>query len=115
MERHEHPFAGWAPREGTGGRWPSQQRAQVLTTVRKQREALSYRHPDPEALWSQVSGGRLWERRRGDSDFGVVRVGLGPQELATPLVMRAGQAGGAGRPRRSADRRHPPAAGLRTS
>ena len=64
----------------------SQQRAQVLTTIRKQREALSYRHPDPEALWSQVSGGRLWERRRGDSDFGVVRVGLGPQELATPLV-----------------------------
>ncbi len=64
----------------------SQQRAQVLVTVRKQREALSYRHPDPQALWSQVSGGRLWERRRADSDFGVVRVGLGPQELATPLV-----------------------------
>jgi DNA segregation ATPase FtsK/SpoIIIE, S-DNA-T family len=64
----------------------SQQRAQVLTTIRKQREALSYRHPEPDALWAQVSGGRLWERRRGDSDFGVVRVGLGPQELATPLV-----------------------------
>ncbi|HTJ32766.1 MAG TPA: type VII secretion protein EccCa [Dactylosporangium sp.] len=64
----------------------SQQRAQVLTAIRRQREALGYRHPDPESLWSTASSGRLWERRRRDSDFGVVRVGRGPQELATPLV-----------------------------
>ncbi|MFG2042834.1 type VII secretion protein EccCa [Dactylosporangium sp. NPDC048998] len=64
----------------------SQQRAQVLSNIRRQREALGYRHPDPEALWSTVSSGRLWERRRRDADFGVVRVGRGPQELATPLV-----------------------------
>jgi S-DNA-T family DNA segregation ATPase FtsK/SpoIIIE len=28
----------------------------------------------------------VWERRSGDADFGVVRIGLGPQSLATPLV-----------------------------
>ncbi|HEY7816021.1 MAG TPA: type VII secretion protein EccCa, partial [Nakamurella sp.] len=64
----------------------SQLRAQVRTTVRQQRDAIFYRHPDPQALWSTASSGRLWERRRGDGDFAVVRVGLGPQELATALV-----------------------------
>ena len=28
----------------------------------------------------------MWERRIGDEDFGQVRIGLGPQQLATPLV-----------------------------
>jgi S-DNA-T family DNA segregation ATPase FtsK/SpoIIIE len=37
-------------------------------------------------LWSTAASGRLWERRRVDRDFAVVRVGLGPQEIATPLV-----------------------------
>src|SRR5690606_12157943 len=64
----------------------AQLRAQVRTTVRQQREAIYYRHPDPDALWSIVGGGRLWERRRSDSDFTIVRIGLGDQELATPLV-----------------------------
>jgi S-DNA-T family DNA segregation ATPase FtsK/SpoIIIE len=64
----------------------SQLRAQVRNTIRAQREAIGYRHPEPSALWSTVSSGRLWERRRGDSDFTVVRVGLGPQEIATPLI-----------------------------
>jgi S-DNA-T family DNA segregation ATPase FtsK/SpoIIIE len=64
----------------------SQQRAQVRNTIRQQREAIHYRHPDPEALWSTAGSGRMWERRRGDADFGVVRIGLGPQEIATPLV-----------------------------
>jgi len=64
----------------------SQLRAQVRGTVRQQRDAIYYRHPDPQSLWSTASSGRLWERRRGDADFGVVRVGLGPQELATPLL-----------------------------
>jgi len=64
----------------------SQLRAQVRATIRAQREAIYYRHPDPEALWSTVSSGRLWERRRNDPDFGVVRIGLGPQEIATPLI-----------------------------
>ncbi|GAA5188696.1 type VII secretion protein EccC [Rugosimonospora acidiphila] len=64
----------------------SQLRAQVRATIRQQREAVYYRHPDPSALWSTTASGRLWERRRADPDFGVVRIGLGPQEIATPLV-----------------------------
>ncbi len=64
----------------------SQVRAQVRTTIRRQREAIHYRHPGPEALWSTAASGRLWERRRPDADFGVVRIGLGPQEIATALV-----------------------------
>jgi S-DNA-T family DNA segregation ATPase FtsK/SpoIIIE len=55
----------------------AQLRAQVRRTIRLQREAIHYRHPDPAALWSTTSGGRLWERRRGDADFGVVRIGVG--------------------------------------
>src|SRR3954454_8459083 len=64
----------------------SQLRAQVRTTIRQQREAIHYRHPDPQALWSTSAGGRLWERRRADADLGVVRIGLGPQEIATALI-----------------------------
>src|SRR5207248_10030573 len=64
----------------------SHQRAQVRKTIRQQREALFYRHPDPEGLWSTVSSARLRERRREDVDFGVVRIGVGPQEIATRLI-----------------------------
>ena len=32
-----------------------------------------------------IERGRLWERRRYDPDFGRVRIGTGPQRLATPL------------------------------
>ncbi|BCY15342.1 type VII secretion protein EccCa [Actinoplanes sp. L3-i22] len=60
-------------------------RRRVRETVRRQRAGLLYRHPDPSRLWSTVSSHRLWERRPDDPDFGVVRVGLGPQSLATPL------------------------------
>ncbi|GIG57037.1 type VII secretion protein EccC [Longispora fulva] len=61
-------------------------RAQIRGTLRQQHEALFYRHPDPGSLWSTVSSHRLWERRRGDGDFGVLRIGKGPQEIATPLI-----------------------------
>ncbi|MCW6010061.1 type VII secretion protein EccCa [Micromonospora sp. CPCC 205371] len=64
----------------------AQMRAQIRTTIRQQREAIHYRHPDPVALWSTASGGRLWERRRSDPDFSVVRIGLGAQQVATPLI-----------------------------
>ncbi|WP_019870634.1 type VII secretion protein EccC [Salinispora oceanensis] len=64
----------------------SRQRRRVLKTVQKQREAAFYRHPEPSALWSVPVGPRLWERRRGDVDFATVRIGLGSQELSTPLV-----------------------------
>ncbi|MEV8440686.1 type VII secretion protein EccCa [Actinosynnema sp. NPDC051121] len=64
----------------------AQHRVRVGRTARRQRAALWYLHPDPATLWSIVDGHRLWERRRGDGDFGVVRVGVGPQALATTLI-----------------------------
>ncbi|HZE38064.1 MAG TPA: type VII secretion protein EccCa [Stackebrandtia sp.] len=63
----------------------SQLRRQIHKTRRDQRRGLFYRHPDPDTLWSSVSSARLWERRSGDGDFAVVRMGLGPQQLATPI------------------------------
>ncbi|MEU4427315.1 type VII secretion protein EccCa [Actinoplanes sp. NPDC024001] len=64
----------------------AQLRAQVRNTIRQQREALYYRNPDPATLWSFTDSGRLWERRRGDADFTVIRIAVGPQEVATRLV-----------------------------
>ncbi|GIF76614.1 type VII secretion protein EccCa [Asanoa siamensis] len=61
-------------------------RRQARATVALQRVGLRYRHPAPSALWSTVDSHRLWERRPADPDFAVVRVGLGPQSLATALV-----------------------------
>ncbi|MEV1329575.1 type VII secretion protein EccCa [Micromonospora costi] len=61
-------------------------RRRVRHTAGQQRAGLYYRHPDPGRLWSTVASHRVWERRPADPDFGVVRVGLGPQTLATPLV-----------------------------
>ena len=61
-------------------------RRRARDTVGRQRAGLAYRHPDPSQLWSTVASHRLWERRAADPDFGVVRVGTGPQALATPLV-----------------------------
>jgi S-DNA-T family DNA segregation ATPase FtsK/SpoIIIE len=60
-------------------------RRRVRDTVAAQRRGLRYRHPEPGQLWSTVDSYRLWERRPTDGDFAVVRVGLGPQSLATPL------------------------------
>ncbi|WP_432126635.1 type VII secretion protein EccCb [Streptomyces sp. bgisy082] len=54
---------------------------------RLQRDAQFYLHPSPEQLWALVAeGSRVWERRIGDDDFAQVRVGLGSQQLATPLI-----------------------------
>ncbi|GAA0281536.1 type VII secretion protein EccCa [Cryptosporangium japonicum] len=64
----------------------SQLRAAVRITIRQQQEAMFYRHPDPDALWSTAQSARLWERRSSDGDFGVVRIGRGAQEIATPLI-----------------------------
>ncbi|MGI5212938.1 type VII secretion protein EccCa, partial [Plantactinospora sp. CA-290183] len=61
-------------------------RRRVRETAAKQRAGLFYRHPDPAQLWSTVGSHRVWERRPSDGDFGVVRVAVGPQTLATPLV-----------------------------
>ena len=65
----------------------AQTRRTVRRTARRQRDAQLYLHPSPEQLWSVVAeGSRVWERRVGDNDFGQVRIGLGTQQLATPLV-----------------------------
>ncbi|GIG65063.1 type VII secretion protein EccCa [Phytomonospora endophytica] len=58
----------------------------VRKTVRDQKRAMYYRHPDPDTLWSTVGSARVWERRPADGDFGVVRMGLGPQRLATRMI-----------------------------
>jgi DNA segregation ATPase FtsK/SpoIIIE, S-DNA-T family len=64
----------------------AQHRVRVGRTVRRQRTALWYLHPDPATLWSVAMSYRLWERRRADADFGVARIGLGRQSLATTLI-----------------------------
>ncbi|MBI1758908.1 MAG: type VII secretion protein EccCa [Actinobacteria bacterium] len=67
-------------------RYLSQVRRRVRRAAQQQREALLWRNPDPDSLWSVALSGRLWERRLGDEDFGAVRIGLGSQRLAVQLV-----------------------------
>jgi S-DNA-T family DNA segregation ATPase FtsK/SpoIIIE len=68
-------------------RYLNRTRRTVWRTARLQRDAQFYLHPSPEQLWALVAErSRLWERRVGDDDFGQVRIGLGSQQLATPLV-----------------------------
>ncbi len=64
----------------------AQHRRAVRRTAVKQRRAVLYRHPAPDRLWSTVASYRLWERRADDQDFAVVRIGVGPQQLATRIV-----------------------------
>src|SRR4051794_21592011 len=64
-------------------------RRTVREAIVEQRTALQHQHPDPQALWAEALGPRVWERRAGDRDFGVVRVGLGPQSLGSELVAPA--------------------------
>lgn len=58
----------------------------VLETAAAQHHSLMWNHPDPDTLWTLVGGRRMWERRVAEPDFCVVRVGTGPQPLATRLV-----------------------------
>ncbi|MFD0278105.1 type VII secretion protein EccCa [Kitasatospora sp. NPDC127111] len=67
-------------------RYLSQVRRQVRRSVDAQRQALAWRHPAPDELWSLVGTTRLWERRSAHPDFSDVRIGLGAQRLATPLA-----------------------------
>ncbi|MGW4884146.1 type VII secretion protein EccCa [Streptomyces murinus] len=77
-------------------RYLAQTRGAAVDTAKAQRDAQYYLHPSPEQLWALVAeGSRVWERRPGDEDFAQVRIGLGSQELATPLI--APEAGPAGR------------------
>ncbi|WP_030799079.1 type VII secretion protein EccC [Streptomyces sp. NRRL S-337] len=63
-------------------------RKQARDTARAQRLAELHTFPEPAQLWAAIAERtRLWERRPGDDDFVQVRVGLGPQTLATRLVV----------------------------
>jgi len=64
----------------------AQQRTRLLRAIHQQREAWLYLHPEPDFLWSIVNSHRLWERRPGDPDFAVIRMGVGPQSPALTLV-----------------------------
>lgn len=62
-------------------------RRQVRRTAERQRGAQLFLNPEPDQLWSIVAEGRrLWERRPADPDFAQIRLGQGPQQLASPLV-----------------------------
>ena len=67
-------------------RYLGQVRRRVRAAAARQRAALGWHHPDPDALWSLAMSSRLWERRPEDQDFGVVRLGVGNQRLAVRLV-----------------------------
>ncbi|MGA8112399.1 MAG: type VII secretion protein EccCa [Actinocatenispora sp.] len=64
--------------------------AQVRKRARRasdlQRAALTWQHPEPDALWSIAASRRMWERRITDDDFAEVRVAVGRQRLAVNIV-----------------------------
>ena len=67
-------------------RYLSRMREQVRRTAQAQRAAAEWGGPAPDHLWAVAESERLWERRAVDPDFGWLRIGVGPQYLATPLV-----------------------------
>jgi S-DNA-T family DNA segregation ATPase FtsK/SpoIIIE len=65
-------------------------RRRLRRTVAAQRAAAGWRHPDPARLPDLARNpARRWERRAGDPDFLVVRVGVGDRPIATRLSMSA--------------------------
>jgi len=67
-------------------RYLAQIRKRVRRAADAQRAALTWKHPEPDALWSIAASRRMWERRVTDDDFGEVRVAVGPQKLAVKIV-----------------------------
>jgi len=67
-------------------RYLAQVRRRTRRAAEQQREAMLWKHPEPDALWSVAASKRLWERRSTDDDFGEVRVAVGPQRLTVSLV-----------------------------
>ena len=66
----------------------SSERLQAVAAA--QRAQAARLHPDPAALLGVASGRtHLWERRPGDPDFLVLRLGLGPVPLAAPVTLQA--------------------------
>lgn len=67
-------------------RYLTQVRRRTRVAAARQRAALGWHHPDPDALWSLAMSQRLWERRAEDGDFAVARIGTGPHRLAIALI-----------------------------
>jgi S-DNA-T family DNA segregation ATPase FtsK/SpoIIIE len=67
-------------------RYLNQLRDRVRVAASRQREALVWRYPSPDALAAVALTGRLWERRPGDNDFAHVRIARGPQRFALKLI-----------------------------
>ncbi len=61
-------------------------RAAALKAAAAQHHSITWRHPEPDTLWTLVGGRRMWERRAADTDFCQVRIGVGTLPLATRLV-----------------------------
>ncbi|OBI78759.1 type VII secretion protein EccCb [Mycobacterium sp. E740] len=57
----------------------------VVTAAVDQHRSQHWRHPAAESLWT-LGDNRIGERRPDDDEFCCVRVGIGDQPLATPLV-----------------------------
>jgi DNA segregation ATPase FtsK/SpoIIIE, S-DNA-T family len=67
----------------------SELRATALKNAAAQHYSMTWRHPEPDTLWTLVGGRRMWERATTDSDFCQVRIGVGELPLATRLLAPA--------------------------
>ncbi|WP_203823597.1 type VII secretion protein EccCa [Actinoplanes palleronii] len=67
-------------------RYLAQMRKRARRAAAQQRSATTWKHPEPDALWSIAASRRLWERRITEDDFGEVRVAVGSQRLAIQIV-----------------------------
>ncbi|HEY3505164.1 MAG TPA: type VII secretion protein EccCa [Actinocatenispora sp.] len=67
-------------------RYLGQMRRRARRAAAQQRASLIWAHPAPDALWSVAAGGRLWERRQTDNDFGAIRVAVGTQRMSVHLA-----------------------------
>ena len=65
-------------------------RRRLRATIARQKADGAWRHPAPDRLLdiSRLHA-RRWERRTGDSDFLVLRAGVGDQPIATRLELSA--------------------------
>ncbi|WP_028933478.1 type VII secretion protein EccC [Pseudonocardia spinosispora] len=60
------------------------QRLQAEESAAAQRAVAAFLHPSPRRLWALVTGRRrVWERRPGDTDFLLLRLGIG---RGTPVM-----------------------------
>ncbi|MGW8529443.1 MULTISPECIES: type VII secretion protein EccCa [Nocardiopsidaceae] len=66
-------------------RYLKQMRTRLRGVVTEQRDAMLWRAPHPDALWSIVRTSRLWERRGTDDDFAEARMAVGEQALSMTI------------------------------